>query len=239
MQVAMILAAAALLSMAAAVSADDCSNAQCSDLDRSSCAVVQAHGMPAPRTADGQREFGQHDGQPDGRGTSALAATAWIDAAERIVRVVPADIPRLPKSVHLALTARGCTVPQPDFFFDGTVNVIHGNFAGNPTPDHAVLCSVDGVSHIHVVWGGPNGCESEFEARDDSAALQTAAPGRIEYSRLIAATDAPFPSERRSESSEQGAETEALQGIEDIFIDKASTRYYCVRGRWRDAPGAD
>jgi hypothetical protein len=163
----------------------------------------------------------------------------WAEAARRIVRVSPDDLPQLPPAVRKSLNARGCRIPQPDFFFDRIANVISGNFAGNPAPDHAVLCSVDGVSHIHVVWGGPNGCEAEFEAWDDSYALQTVEPHRIGYSRLIEAIDAPDPREIPDQPSEPIGVPEGAQGIEDVFIEKASTRHFCVQGQWREQPGMD
>lgn len=236
MRAPVIALAAALIGVVPVASAGDRSNA--TD-DRALRAGVQSHGMPDSRAGGAERQSGQDAGRADRRGGAALAPTVWLDAAKRIVKISPADIPQLPEPVRRALTARGCVIPQPDFFFDDTVNVISGNFAGNPAPDHAVLCSVGGVSHIHVVWGGPNGCEPEFEARDDSYALQTVEPGRIGYSRLIAATVSPYPGEGHGASPEQAGASEMVHGIEDIFIEKASTRFYCVQGQWRELPGAD
>ena len=239
MRVPVIVVAAALIGVVPVASADDGSNATGAGDDRALRAVVQSHGMPDSRAGGAERQSGQDAGRADRRGGAALAPTAWLDAAKSIVKGSPADNPQLPEPVRRALTARGCVIPQPDFFFDGTVNVISGNFAGNPAPDHAVLCSVGGVSHIHIVWGGPNGCEPEIEARDDSYALQTVEPERIGYSRLIAATVSPYPGEGHGAPSEQTGASEMVHGIEDIFIEKASTRFYCVQGQWRELPGAD
>ncbi|HLP99332.1 MAG TPA: hypothetical protein VK149_12910 [Sideroxyarcus sp.] len=145
----------------------------------------------------------------------------WDDAAKAITRLSPKEFPQLPSEAVTNLIKLGCTIPQPTFFIKDKANVISGSFAKRGQKDYAVLCSLNGVSHIQLIWGGASRCESEIEFSEDRGYLQVVLPGEISYSRTI------------------GTVIGNVDGIEDSYIEKASSIFYCVNGKWTEVQGAD
>jgi len=64
-------------------------------------------------------------------------------------------------------------------------------------------------------------------------------PGTIGFSRTIAAADQKYILEHYREYHGPKPPSLNHQGIEDGFLDKASTIYYFFGHRWRELQGAD
>ena len=167
------------------------------------------------------------------------SASEWDDAANAVTRLSPIEFPQLPSEVAATLIELGCTIPQPSFFTKGKTNVISGNFAKHGQKDYAVLCSKNGVSHIQVIWGGSARCQSELESRGDHGYLQVVLPGEIGYSRAIGVASQRAIAGYQSEYNGPKPSDTSHEGIEDSFIEKASTIFYCANGVWSELQGAD
>ena len=171
--------------------------------------------------------------------TAMASANEWDDAANAVVRLSPREFPQLPSEVVATLIELGCTIPQPTFFSKTKANVISGNFSKHGQKDYAVLCSKNGVSHIQVVWGGSARCQSKLESREDRGYLQVVLPGEIGYSRAIGIASQQAMAGYHSEYNDPKSPDTSHEGIEDIFIEKASTIFYCANGVWSELQGAD
>lgn len=170
---------------------------------------------------------------------SSAGANEWDEAARAIVRLSPEAFPTVPASVRAELLERGCTIPQPSSFTTAKANVISGSFASPGQIDYAALCSRNGSSHIFVRWGGPARCPSVLQNSEDRSYLQVVAPGKIGYSRFIKpATQGAIAAYRAEFGGPKPADTRHA-GVEDIFAEKASTIFYCARGRWKRLQGMD
>lgn len=71
--------------------------------------------------------------------------------AYRIRRLPVSSFPELPAAVALALTARGCLIPQ-SYQAKRPENVIHASFEQAGTQDWAVLCSTQGEVSLLVFF---------------------------------------------------------------------------------------
>lgn len=173
---------------------------------------------------------------------SSLSAQ-FREAARHIKRLSPAAFKELPAPIVKQLEGEGCTVPQEAFNLalrqdskNELTNVIHGEFARKGQTDWAVLCSRQSKSSIRIFWGGPASCPNKMGTIEDTASLQGAGDSRIEYSRLIGAVN-----ERvlRTYASPPPPGLMQHDAIEDAFAGKASTVYYCEKGKWKNVAGAD
>lgn len=164
----------------------------------------------------------------------------WDAAAKEVKRLSPSKFNQLPKDVAALLIKQGCTVPQPSYFVDqSNLNVISGSFAARGQKDYAVLCSINGVSHIQLIWGGPIQCPSRLQAEDDKNYLQNAGNGKIAFSRAITAASQKTIAKYQSEFGGRKPRSKSHAGIQDIFIEKASSIFYCENKKWIELAGAD
>lgn len=168
-----------------------------------------------------------------------IFADQWDVAAKAITRLSPREFPALPPTISSKLVKMGCTIPQPSYFSKNKSNVIVGSFAQRGQKDFAVLCSRNGKSHVQVFWGGSQRCKSQLALDNDRGYLQTLDADTIGYSRAIGvASQKAIASYRTSYGGPKPADTKH-SGIEDIFIEKASTVFYCANGKWSELAGAD
>lgn len=134
---------------------------------------------------------------------------------------------------------RADTVPQ-SFTTHTPHDVVRGRFTSSPQQDVAVLCSKDGVSSILVFRGGSAASMMEVSRQPDSIFLQVVASGGvIGYSRALDVANPEYI--RKHHGRYGGRKPPSLDhdGINDIFIRKASVVWYWYRGRWLQLQGAD
>ena len=169
----------------------------------------------------------------------AQAQVRWQLADAATVRLSPKAFPQLPKSIASHLEARGCTVPQA-FHNTSPHNVIRGEFAKRGQLDWAVLCSRNRVSSILIFWNGSAKSVSEIARAADKDFLQGIdAGGKIGFSRAIDVVGKDFILEHYKEYGGRKPPPLSRQGINDAFVEKASTVHYFYRRRWWQLQGAD
>ena len=161
------------------------------------------------------------------------------DAAGANIRRLPVDsFPNLPAPVATAMRAMECAVPQGSDF-EQPHNVIVGRFAAWDQVDWAFLCSQDGTSAIHVVWGGAAQCATPLRAAEDRAYLQGIGNGVIGFSRRIAAVDNLRMSYYQQVFDGAPVPPVWHEGIDDYFEGKASSIALCIDGEWITLQGVD
>ena len=171
-----------------------------------------------------------------------IALLARITFAEqapaRIVRLSPAAVPGLPANLARELQRRACTIPQEQYS-KKTNNVIRGEFAKPGQKDWAVLCSINGVSRILVFWNGSEKNPAAIAPMEDRIYIQAFRKDQFSYSRGITPVGRDFI--RLHHDAYGGATPPPIdhQGINDAFIEKASTVWYFYNGRWRKLSGSD
>lgn len=167
------------------------------------------------------------------------AQDKWQVADEAIVRLKPAAFSQLPKNIVSFLEKRSCTVPQ---IFGETKphNVIRGEFARSGQFDWAVLCSRNRVSSILVFWNGSTKSVAEIASSDDKSFLQTVdGAGNAGFSRAIDVVGKDYILEHYREYGGRKPPQITHQGINDAFVEKASSVHYFYRKRWLELQGAD
>ena len=171
--------------------------------------------------------------------TQANAQDKWQIADEATLRLKPSAFSQLPKKIISYLQARGCTVPQI-FGENKSHNVIRGEFAKSGQLDWAVLCSRNRVSAILVFWSGSTKSVGEIARADDKGFLQTISEGgKIGFSRAIGVVDKDYILEHYREYNGTKPPPIKHQGINDAYVEKASTVHYFYRKRWLELQGAD
>lgn len=160
-------------------------------------------------------------------------------ASDRAIRRLPADsFSELPAQVVEGLERLDCRVPQRRTL-PAPHNVVSGQFAAPGQRDWAFLCSEDGVSSIHLLWGGPATCETPVRTAPDRSYLQSLGGDTIGFSRKLG----PIDRERILRYAEAFGGPPVpdvrYQGIEDYFEGKASTVLLCVEGEWVVLQGID
>lgn len=167
------------------------------------------------------------------------AQDKWKIADNATIRLKPSVFSQLPKNIVSFLEKRGCTVPQT--FGNSTPhNVIRGQFARSGQFDWAVLCSRNRVSSILVFGNGSTKSVAEIAASDDKSFLQNVdGAGNIGFSRAIDVVDENYILEHYREYGGRKPLRIKYQGINDAFVEKASTVHYFYRKGWLVLQGAD
>ena len=167
------------------------------------------------------------------------AQDKWRIADEAAVRLKPSVFSQLPKNIVSYLQKRGCTVPQV-FGETKPHNVIRGEFARSGQFDWAVLCSRKRVSAILVFWNGSTKSVSETARAEDRNFLQTISEGgKVGFSRAIDVVGKDYILEHYREYGGRKPPRIKHQGINDAFVEKASSVHYFYRKRWLELLGAD
>jgi hypothetical protein len=156
----------------------------------------------------------------------------------QILRLSPSAFPDVPANLVHELQRRGCTVPQ-ETFSKKRNNLIKAELAKPGQTDWAVLCSVKGVSTIIVFWNGSEKNPAAISPAGDSNYVQSLGHGEFGYSRGIDAVGRDFI--MRHYDAYGGPKPPPIdhQGIEDVFIEKASVVWYFYEGQWLKLAGAD
>lgn len=183
------------------------------------------------------------------QGQDKLTTAEFERADEETVRLAPDAFDNLPAEIQDELTVRGCTVPQSFFAEYPQVsedvepdNVVRGNFTQAGQTDIAVLCSRKRVSSILVFRGGSALEVDELASEPDARYLQGIGNDRIGFSRLLGVAPPEYIRSCYEALEEHGApEPPPLdhEGIEDYFVEKASTIWYWYGGKWLSLAGAD
>jgi hypothetical protein len=167
------------------------------------------------------------------------AQEKWQIADKATVRLPPAAFSGLPKNIMAYLEARNCSVPQT-FGNAAPHNVIRGRFVRSGQFDWAVLCSRNRVSAILVFWNGSTKSVAEIARSNDKGFLQTIdANGKIGFSRAINVVGEDYILEHYRAYGGSKPPRARHQGINDAFVEKASTVHYFYRKRWVKLQGAD
>lgn len=171
--------------------------------------------------------------------THTAAQDEWEAADISVIRLSPAAFPQLPEDILKYLTAHNCKVPQP-FGATARSNVISGEFMRRGQTDWAVMCSRNRTSSILVFWSGSIRNVAEIAEAADSNFLQTIdGVGTIGYSRAILAVKKDYILQHCRWYGGPKPPHMDHQGINDAYIDKASTVLFYHRGRWLKLQGAD
>ncbi len=175
----------------------------------------------------------------------AVGQWDWEKAKENILRLAPSKYPGLPKSVVKGLEKRGCSIPQlgGPKGWSKPQNAISGVFRKLGQTDWAVLCSVDGNSTILVFWSGLDAAVEEVaEWSDDKNWLQGLGPNPEEgiiFSRMLYKADRKYILEHYNVYGGPKPPPIDHEGINEAFIQKASTVHYWYEGKWLKLTGAD
>jgi hypothetical protein len=177
------------------------------------------------------------------------SGTAGVQKDRGIRKLQPADVAGLPPAFVEKLNARGCGIPQfgdvgsasapaavGDSAADSTTNIIHGEFARAGQEDWAVLCSKGGSSTIVIFWGKSTACPASLARLDDAHYLKRGKDKKIKYSRSIRALGQSDLGERAGIA---GLKSFSHQGIDDRFVGKSSSFFYCSEGKWKIFPAKD
>lgn len=139
----------------------------------------------------------------------------------------PEEFQKLPVNIRTSLMSSMCKIPVAPRV--GASSVISGNFSGSESIDYAVLCSNGNDCWIRVFVDSNSGSMSvvDIGARNVSSCMQAGPSGEWVFSRSLAARGPTEAGKTR------------LEGVEDIFMGKASTIYYHMEGKWVEYPGSD
>lgn len=169
----------------------------------------------------------------------ASAQDKWEMADEATVRLKPEAFSQLPENIVSDLQTRGCTIPQS---FDNPTphNVIRGQFAKPNQFDWAVLCSRNRFSSILVFWNGSTKSVAEIARSDDKSFLQGIdGAGKIGFSRAIGVVDKDYILEHYRAYGGKKPPRIKHQGINDAYVEKASSVRYFYQKKWLELQGAD
>lgn len=165
-------------------------------------------------------------------------ATDWDRADEATIRLQPSELKELPGPIQNELERRGCTIPQVHSGAEPG-NVVRGRFTSPDQVDVAVLCSRDRVSSILVFRGESVTSVAELAPQPDRNYLQGIGGGRIGFSRALGAADPQYIQEHYEAYGGPRPPPLNQDGINDIFMEKASVVWYWHEGQWLQLTGAD
>jgi hypothetical protein len=173
---------------------------------------------------------------------SAVQPSAPIDwemADRATVRLAPSAFPELPDAVRRELERRGCLIPQA-FSKRTPHNIVRGRFTSSTRKDWVVLCSRRQISSILVFRNGSVASVFELARRPDRDYLQNVGSGGvIGFSRAIGVADPKFIREHYDWYGGPQPPPLDHDGINDMFVLKASVVWYRYAGRWLYLTGAD
>jgi hypothetical protein len=171
--------------------------------------------------------------------TARATRQDWGLADATTVRLKPAAFVDLSPQVRQSLERRGCVVPQ-SYSNKTPHNVVRGRFTSRTELDIAVLCSRNRVSSIFVFRGGSTAAVVELARRPDADFLQVVGSGGlVGYSRALATADPKYIREHQRGQGGSAVPPPDHDGINDIFVEKASVVWYWSGERWLQLSGAD
>ena len=155
-----------------------------------------------------------------------------------IHRLSPGAFPGLPQPIVQALETWGCTIPQTwlygeqQGFWSGVPhNAVRGAFRSRGALDWAVLCSRSDTSAIVVFWGGdPSDTSLIGRAADYDWTQNVDGRGSMGFSRAITVASPEEIREKNPDVPSSLRDREVHDGIEEHFVEKASTILYFDKG---------
>jgi hypothetical protein len=170
--------------------------------------------------------------------SGSVTAQDWAGADGTIKRLKPSAFTNIPDAVRAELEHRGCTVPQP-YGATHPANIVSGRFTAAKQVDWAALCSRERISAILVFRGGSTTDVEELAREPDISYLQRIGEGIIGYSRSIGVAGAKYIQEHHDSRSPTPLSPLDHEGINDIFLEKASVVWYWSGGHWIKLAGPD
>lgn len=167
---------------------------------------------------------------------AVLLLPSFVAFAQPSVYRAPKTVSRLPEPIRNVLEQQGCLIPVG--ILDHT-NVIKGSFAKQGQIDWAVLCSISGKSHIQVFWGGSASCPSQTAPRSDAGDLYQDSNGKTEYYRGLGVVGKEYILSHHAAYDGPMPPSVTHEGINDMYLEKASIVYFCYQGSWQQLTGAD
>lgn len=158
------------------------------------------------------------------------------DAA--IIRLAPGMFRELPSEIQQYLERRGCTIPQT-WFDKRPHNVLRGRFTVATDTDIAVLCSTGQTSRILVFRSGRTAQIVELAARPDEGYVQRVAGATVGFSRVLDVAPPAYIQEHHEAYGGPQPPPLDHDGINDIFVEKASVVWYWYNGRFLQLQGAN
>jgi len=150
----------------------------------------------------------------------------------------PTDFPDLPPAISQDLKRLGCRIPQ-SAIIKKPHNVISGHFAAKDQTDWAVLCSIGGYSTILIYWNNGATRPAHLARFMDLNYIQNLGPGLNGYSRALGIANRQFILSHYRYFGGPKPPPIHHEGIDDMFLEKASVVHYFYKGRWRVLTGSD
>jgi hypothetical protein len=177
------------------------------------------------------------DTTPQGYPTEA-ALLRWVHL------ISPDSFPELPKPVRDSLVSRRCQIPLPGA---ARASVITGAFTAKGAMEWAVLCSVRDTSQILILDARNGAVVDSLNRSGDSGWIQGNGNHTWLFSRVIAVVAMSqlniVPADTTSEDAVYyGAflpKPIDHDGIDEAFLDKASTTFYFAKGHWFNVGSSD
>ena len=168
----------------------------------------------------------------------SISASDWKVAEEKVARLRPEQFPLLSKPTVAILEQLGCKIPQ-HFYSKEPNNLITGQFLKRGQTDVALLCERGQTTTLLVLPNMGKGTPLPLAVSSVSDYLQVLGPDEIGFSWGIA----KIPLKKFMQTSEEtGCKWRSHyppHGIDDAFIEKASTVRYRARRSWRECQGSD
>lgn len=162
-----------------------------------------------------------------------------VDTAVNVAGdLAPAAFVDLPPDVRADLEERGCKVPQS---YPDTVphNMVRGQFSAAGQTDIAVLCLARDTAAILVYRNERTDDVVELEPRPQSEYRQVVQGRTSEFSRAVGVASPEFIQSRHQAYGGPAPPPLDHDGINDIFVGKASVVWYWHAGRWLKLQGSD
>jgi hypothetical protein len=180
-----------------------------------------------------------------GRVLLASALASWVPVGQDFAqadaetrRLKPAVFESLPLQIRHELERRDCVVPQ-SYSERVPHNVVRGRFTSGTQTDIAVLCSRKRASSILVFRGGTIAAVSELATRPDADFLQVVETGGVVFSRALGIAAPKYIQEHQQRYGGHTPPRLDHDGINDIFVGKASVVWYWSGGKWLQLQGAN
>jgi hypothetical protein len=152
------------------------------------------------------------------------------------IYIRPDHLKKIPTYVVRELKKLDCLIPQGIL---NHTNAVEGEYAVKGQKDWAVLCSINGKSHIRMIWGGSKRCFSIIAERSDEDYLYKQSSHDWEYNRGLGKVGKKFIIEHYKAYGGPKPPSITHDAIDDRWLEKASVVYYCHQGKWVELTGAD
>ena len=160
------------------------------------------------------------------------------DPSAAFVRLAPGRFRELSLEIRQYLDQRNCTIPQ-SWFNKRPHNVVRGRFTEATNTDIAILCSTGEVSRILVFRSGSATQVAELAHQPDDGYLQRVDGRSAGFSRALGIATPRYIQEHYEAYGGPKPPPLDHDGINDIFVEKASIVWYWHNGRWLQLQGAD